>query len=65
MATLWKDPTGVWHRVTVVKKEHRSATIEYFDNARRGSTYRRGRRYSHATRVRAVVWLGELKEIAN
>lgn len=61
---LWKDPAGAWHRVTVVERGARTATIEYFDNARRGETWRRGRRYSHATRTRVVVYLRELQDVA-
>ena len=60
---LWKDPAGRWHRVTVLEQHGRTSTIEYLDNTRRGETIRRGRRYSHATRVRVRVWTGELRDV--
>ena len=62
---LWQDPAGAWHRVTVVERRTRTATIEYFDNARRGERYTAGRRYNHATRTRVVVNLRELRDVAS
>lgn len=57
----WTGPQGNGHRVTVVERRRRTATIEYLDNAQRGVTWRRGRAYNHATRRRLVVYLSELK----
>lgn len=61
---LWQDPAGRWHRVRVVERSARTATIEYFDNTARGERIVRGRRYNHATRRRVVVWLRELRDVA-
>lgn len=63
MSLLWKDPAGAWHRVTVIMQSHRSSTVEYFDNTRRGICMKAGRKYNHATRVRVVVWNTELREV--
>lgn len=38
--------------------------ISYLDNARRGTTYRAGRRISHATRVRTWVYNNELRPVS-
>lgn len=60
---LWQGPDGRWRRVTVVERTWRTATIEYWDNAQRGETWKAGRRYNHGTRVRVVVYLRELKDV--
>ena len=60
MAILWRDPAGVTHRVIVETETKKTATIQYFDNARRGERFVAGRRYNHATRVRVVVYKTEL-----
>lgn len=62
-ATFWTDPAGVTHKVEVLEQREKTSTIEYFDNARRGEIWRRGRRYSHATRTRVVVYTHELRPV--
>jgi hypothetical protein len=58
---LYTDPTGVTHQVNVLERRAKTSTIEYLDNAKRGETWKNGRRYNHATRVRVVVYNTELK----
>jgi len=59
---FWKDPAGLTHRVTIVARGTRTATIEYWDNSHRGDRFKVGRRYNHGTRKRVVVYLKELRE---
>lgn len=60
---FWTDAAGVAHKVTIVEEKVSTATIEYFDNSpgKRGVTYKAGRKYSHGTRVRVVVYKTELR----
>ncbi len=61
MTALWTDPAGKAHRVTIVDRGISTALIEYWDNEHRGSVWRRGRRYSHGTRRRTIVYLADLR----
>jgi hypothetical protein len=60
MKTYYTDPKGVGHEVIVVEVGKKMTLIQYFDNARRGETWHRGRRYNHATCVRLWVYNHEL-----
>ena len=63
---LWTDPGGMTHRATVVDLRpgrFPGAVIEYWDNTRRGNSYRAGRRYNHGTRARVVVYQRELRPV--
>lgn len=61
--TFYTDPQGVAHEVVVEERRKRTATINYLDNARRGVTWHRGRKFNHASRVRVIVNLSELREV--
>lgn len=58
---FWTDPAGQVRKVTIVDRKISTATIEYWDNGRRGDRWRNGRRYNHGTRARVVVYLRELR----
>jgi len=59
---LWREPSGRWRRVRVVGESRRTATVEYFDNGRRGRRAERGGRVAvRAERVRVVVRKSELR----
>lgn len=62
--TLWRDPSGTTHKVRVVETRDKTSIIEYIENARRGITYRVGRKYNHGTRVRICVYNHELMEVS-
>lgn len=59
----YTDPAGTSHTVNVIERGKKMTLIEYMDNARRGETWRRGRRYSHATRTRVWVYNHELRDL--
>jgi hypothetical protein len=62
--TLYHDPCGVSHQVTVVETVGKNMSlIEYYDNDRRGIRFKNGRKYSHATRMRVLVYNHELKHL--
>lgn len=61
--TFYTDPAGASHEVVVVERGKRMTLIQYFDNTRRGTMWKAGRRISHGTRVRVWVYNHELREV--
>lgn len=62
---FWTDAAGTTHKVNIIEVRQSQTLIEYFDNRpeARGVTWKHGRKYSHGTRVRLLVWHNELKVI--
>lgn len=61
--TFYTDPAGAGHEVIVVETGKKMTLIQYFDNTRRGTMFKAGRRISHATRVRVWVYNNELRTV--
>lgn len=60
MNAFWKDPSGRTRKVTITNETAKMYHIEYFDNERRGTMFKAGRKISHATRVRLIVYKTEV-----
>ncbi len=57
---FWRGPDGKVHKVHVYDQTVKTYSNEYFDNTRRGIMYKNGRKISHATRVKLIVWRTEV-----
>lgn len=64
MKAFYTDPTGTTHCADVIEaRGPKMSVIEYWDNARRGTRFKSGRRYNHGTRARVIVFNHELRPV--
>ena len=49
---FYRDPTGAWHKATVIEPGKVMSVIGYWDNTRRGIRTVAGRNYNHGTYAR-------------
>lgn len=64
MKAFYTDPAGTTHAADVIEaRGPKMSVIEYWNNAKRGTRFKAGRRYNHGSRERVIVYNSELRPI--